>query len=75
MDERARRLWAGTEANAIGYGGVAAVARATGMAISTVRAHAVIGELLPHVGEEQDGQPARLAEPCRLARHAAMGRQ
>ncbi len=37
MAERARRLWAGTEADAIGYGGVAAVARATGMAISTVR--------------------------------------
>ena len=37
MDERARRLWAGTEAGAIGYGGVALVARATGMAISTVR--------------------------------------
>ena len=37
MDERARRLWAGTEAGAIGYGGVAAVARATRMAISTVR--------------------------------------
>jgi hypothetical protein len=37
LDERGRRLWAGTEAHAIGYGGVAAVARATGMAISTVR--------------------------------------
>ena len=37
MDERARRLWAGTEAGAMGYGGVAAVARATGLAISTVR--------------------------------------
>ena len=37
MNERARRLWAGTEAGAIGYGGVATVARATGMAISTVR--------------------------------------
>jgi len=37
MDERVRRLWAGTEADALGYGGVAAVARATGMAISTVR--------------------------------------
>jgi hypothetical protein len=37
MNERARRLWAGAEAHAIGYGGVAAVARATGMAISTVR--------------------------------------
>jgi len=37
MNERARRLWAGAEAGAIGYGGVVAVARATGMAISTVR--------------------------------------
>ena len=37
LDERARRLWAGAESHAIGYGGVAAVARATGMAISTVR--------------------------------------
>jgi hypothetical protein len=37
MDERSRRLWAGAEADAIGHGGVAAVARATGVAISTVR--------------------------------------
>jgi hypothetical protein len=37
MDERTRRLWSGTEAGAIGWGDVAAVARATGMAISTVR--------------------------------------
>lgn len=37
MGERTRRLWAGAEADAIGYGGVAAVARATKMAISTVR--------------------------------------
>jgi hypothetical protein len=37
LDERGRRLWAGSEAHAIGWGGVAAVARASGMAISTVR--------------------------------------
>ena len=37
LDERARRLWAGSEAHALGWGGVAAVARATAMAISTVR--------------------------------------
>jgi hypothetical protein len=37
LDERARRLWAGAEADAIGHGGVAAAARATGLAISTVR--------------------------------------
>jgi len=30
MDERQRRLWAGAEADAIGFGGVAAVARASG---------------------------------------------
>ena len=37
LDERARRLWAGAEADAIGHGGVIAVSRATGLAISTVR--------------------------------------
>ena len=37
MDERVQRLWADAEAEAIGWGGVAAVARATGLAISTVR--------------------------------------
>ena len=37
MDERMRRLWAGAEADTIGWGGVAAVSRATGLAISTVR--------------------------------------
>ena len=36
MDERMRRLWAGAEAEAIGWGGVVAVARATGLAISTI---------------------------------------
>jgi len=37
LDERGRRLWAGAEADAIGRGGVAKVARATRLAISTVR--------------------------------------
>jgi len=37
LEERARRLWAGAEADAMGRGGVAAVARATKLAISTVR--------------------------------------
>jgi len=36
MDERMRRLWAGAEAEAIGWGGLTIVARATGLAISTV---------------------------------------
>jgi hypothetical protein len=37
MDERMTRLWAGAEAEVFGYGGIASVARATGLAISTVQ--------------------------------------
>jgi hypothetical protein len=51
MSERMRRLWAGAEAEAMGRGGIAAVARSTGLAISTVtlgraevRAGAVAGK-------------------------------
>jgi transposase len=36
LDERARRLFAASEARAAGYGGVAAVSRATGIAASTI---------------------------------------
>jgi Rhodopirellula transposase DDE domain len=35
--ERSRRVWAATEARALGYGGVAQVARATGISASTIR--------------------------------------
>jgi hypothetical protein len=35
--ERSRRLWAATEARAIGYGGIALVARVTGLAESTIQ--------------------------------------
>lgn len=38
MDERMRRQWAGTEASALGWGGVTAVAAATGLARNTVLA-------------------------------------
>jgi len=38
LDERTRRRWAGSEAMALGHGGVTAVARATGIAQSTIRA-------------------------------------
>ena len=37
LDERARRLWAASEAIAIGRGGIAAVAKATGLSDRTVR--------------------------------------
>src|SRR5258708_276325 len=36
LDERERRLLAATEARAAGYGGIAAVARGTGIAVSTM---------------------------------------
>jgi DDE family transposase len=37
LDERQRRLWAGTEARSMGRGGIAAVSRATGMSRSTLQ--------------------------------------
>src|SRR5580692_5505648 len=36
LDERSRRQWAATEAQELGYGGVACVSKATGMARDTV---------------------------------------
>jgi hypothetical protein len=38
MDERVTRLWAAAEAEALGYGGVAAVTQATGISESRIRA-------------------------------------
>lgn len=38
LDERARRLWAATEAEAIGWGGITLVAEATGMSHTTILA-------------------------------------
>src|ERR1700745_126060 len=38
MDERPRRLWAATEARAIGRGGITRVSQATGISQVTIRA-------------------------------------
>jgi transposase len=38
LDERARRVWAASEATEIGYGGVSAVSVATGISRTTIRA-------------------------------------
>lgn len=38
LNERTRRLWAATEAAALGYGGIRAVHRATGLSENTIRA-------------------------------------
>ena len=44
LDERARRIWAATEAEAIGHSGVSLVAEVTGLSRTTI--HAGISELL-----------------------------
>ena len=36
LNERGRRLYAAAQAHVLGYGGIAAVARATGLAPSTI---------------------------------------
>jgi len=63
LDERERRLLAAREARLVGYGGIAAVVRATGVAAST------IGRVLA------DLAAARLRDPLRVpaAELAAMG--
>jgi len=54
FSERMRRLWAGTEARALGRGGIAVVARATGLARNTV----VRG--LTELDEDSPLDPARV---------------
>jgi hypothetical protein len=62
LDERGWRIYLGTEANELGYGGIAAVARASGAASATVTA-----------GAEQARDPEYLAglEPGRSRRDGA----
>lgn len=38
LNERSRRLWATTDAEALGYGGILALRRATGLSQNTIRA-------------------------------------
>ncbi len=55
LNERQRRLWAASEARAAGRGGIAGTARATGMAVETIRKG--IGEL--QAGERLAGGRVR----------------
>jgi hypothetical protein len=57
LDERARRIFAGTEARAAGYGGIAAVSRATGIAAST------IGRGLAELSAKDRLAPGRVRRP------------
>jgi transposase len=52
FDERTRRLWAATEARALGRGGISRVAEATGLSRLTIRAG--LDELATTTGDEDD---------------------
>src|SRR5918992_656600 len=65
MDERTRRLWAATEAKALGHSGQTLVARATGMSRSTL--HLGLRELA------RDAAPA--LAPVRRVRRRGAGRK
>jgi hypothetical protein len=56
LDERARRLWAATEARMIGRGGISHVAEATGLSRITIRAG--LKELDPSSPGREPGVPA-----------------
>jgi transposase len=64
LDERTRRVWAATEAAALGRGGLSAVASATGLARNTVRAG---------LRELQTGGPASSAAASPTPRVRAPG--
>jgi Rhodopirellula transposase DDE domain len=67
LDERARRLWAATEASALGRGGIRRVAEATGMTHVTIRA-----------GLRQLRQPTATPDPpgpARRVRRPGKGRK
>jgi hypothetical protein len=52
LDERARRLWAATEARAIGWGGVSRVSQATGLSRITIQAG--LNELRSTLSDQED---------------------
>lgn len=62
LDERGRRRWAGAEARSLGWGGVSAVAQATGLSHPTVR-----------VGVREVDDPA--VAPCDRQRRVGGGRR
>lgn len=61
LNERQRRILAAIEAQLLGYGGVALVARATGLSRNTIVAGG--GELLAHKGTEATPEGGRIRRP------------
>jgi len=63
LDERARRLWAATEAEAIGWGGISLVAEATGMSHTTILAGIRENRALAQGHAVKPLKPGRLRVP------------
>jgi len=59
FNEKTRRLWAATEAKVVGYGGISAVARATGLSSATIRSG------IKEINARIEGQPktTRIRQP------------
>ena len=73
LDERGRREWAGSEAMALGRGGIMAVHRASGLSRNTIRRG--VQELLARErGHTDERDPSAPGEPRRL-RHPGGGRK
>src|SRR6266498_3953435 len=61
MDERMRRQWAASEATAYGWGGIQAVAQATGLSPTTIRKGQA--ELATRAGQPKMAVTLRLRRP------------
>jgi len=64
LDERARRLWGAAEANALGFGGIKTVSKATGMAESTL----IIGRRELESGQLESSTDSVTKESRRIRR-------
>lgn len=64
MDERSKRIWAATEATIIGWGGISAVSKATGISRNTI----VAG--VQELSQRKLGRPS-VAETARIRRSGA----
>jgi hypothetical protein len=60
MDERIKRVWAASEAKALGRGGVTVVAQAAGLSRQTIQA----GKRVPRVSESPIGDQPNHQDSC-----------
>ncbi len=73
MDERLRRLWAATEAQALGHGGITLVAKATGLSSGCIRTG--ICELEKMAKAPEESNSSTTAPPQQSVRQAGGGRK